>query len=109
MCQKIIDETKASNVPLGVSVESVSIFKNEIQAAHDLFRLTQAIMLDAYGADWAMTYALVGGKSVETTTTQTNTTDYAHGDNHDNALKDKIKNVLVPLGALVLGFLARRR
>jgi len=109
MCQKIIDETKASNVPLGVSVESVSIFKNEIQAAHDLFRLTQAIMLDAYGADWAMTYALVGGKSVETTTTQTNTTDHAHGDDHDNALKDKIKNVLVPLGAFVLGFLARRR
>ena len=103
MCQKIIDETKGSNVPLGVSVESVSIFKNEIQAAHDLFRLTQAIMLDAYGADWAMTYAI---QQNEPTSTKTKSND--HGANKDE-LKDKIKNILVPLGAFVLGFLARRR
>jgi hypothetical protein len=56
MCARIIEETKASKVPLGVSVESVSIFKNEKEAARDLFRLTQAVMLDAYGLDWSMRY-----------------------------------------------------
>ena len=33
MCRKILDETKGCGVPLGISVESVSIFKNEINAA----------------------------------------------------------------------------
>ena len=58
MCERIIAETKQSKVPLGVSVESVSIFKNEKEAARDLFRLTQAVMLDAYGVQWSMRYAI---------------------------------------------------
>ena len=40
MCKKILDKTKGCGVPLGISVESVSIFKNEINAAQ-LFRHTQ--------------------------------------------------------------------
>jgi len=58
MCEKIILETKDSGVPLGVSVESVSIFKNEQAAARDLFRLCQAVMLDASGHNWSMRYQL---------------------------------------------------
>ena len=58
MCEKIILETKDSGVPLGVSVESVSIFKNEQAAARDLFRLCQAVMLDASGHKWSMRYQL---------------------------------------------------
>lgn len=68
MCSKIIAETKDSGVPLGVSVESVSIFKNEKEAAHDLFRLTQAVMLDAYGLDWSMQYAINGAPTTKTST-----------------------------------------
>ena len=58
MCEKIILETKDSGVPLGASVESVSIFKNEQAAARDLFRLCQAVMLDASGYKWSMRYQL---------------------------------------------------
>ena len=58
MCERIILETKDSGVPLGVSVESVSIFKNEQAAARDLFRLCQAVMLDASGYKWSMRYQL---------------------------------------------------
>ncbi|EEH52392.1 uncharacterized protein MICPUCDRAFT_10887, partial [Micromonas pusilla CCMP1545] len=44
MCKRILEETKGCGVPLGVSVESVSIFKNEIDAAHELFRRTQSML-----------------------------------------------------------------
>ena len=40
-CEDILEQTKDSGVPLGVSVESVSIFKNEVEAAHELFRRCQ--------------------------------------------------------------------
>ena len=60
----ILNETKGCGVPLGVSVESVSIFKNEIDAAHELFRRTQAILLDFLEEPWLVRYAIVpkGGK-----------------------------------------------
>jgi hypothetical protein len=94
MCTRIIEETKASNVPLGVSVESVSIFKNEKEAARDLFRLTQAVMLDAYGVDWSMRYAIAGSKS-------TNTQPKRDG--------GRVRDVLGFLAAFALGAVVRRR
>lgn len=48
----ILAQTASAGVPLGVSVESVSIFREEIDAAHDLFVRLQAIMLDAHGWPW---------------------------------------------------------
>jgi hypothetical protein len=48
----ILAQTGSCGVPLGVSVESVSIFREEIDAAHDLFAKLQAIMLDGYGMPW---------------------------------------------------------
>ena len=59
MCRKILDETKGCGVPLGISVESVSIFKNEINAAHELFRRTQSMLLDFLGEPWLVQYKLV--------------------------------------------------
>ena len=59
MCKKILDETKGCGVPLGISVESVSIFKNEINAAHELFRRTQSMLLDFLGEPWLVQYKLV--------------------------------------------------
>ena len=94
MCTRIIEETKASKVPLGVSVESVSIFKNEKEAARDLFRLTQAVMLDAYGVDWSMRYAIADSKSTDT---------------ESNHAGRKIRDALGFLAAFALGAVLRRR
>lgn len=59
MCAKILLETKASGVPLGISVESVSIFREEIDATHELFRRTQALMLDDQGIPWSVRWSHV--------------------------------------------------
>ena len=59
MCKRILEETKGCGVPLGVSVESVSIFKNEIDAAHELFRRTQSMLLDFLGEPWLVRYSIV--------------------------------------------------
>jgi hypothetical protein len=48
----ILQATASCSVPLGVSVESVSIFREEIDAAHDLFVKLQALMLDGNGIPW---------------------------------------------------------
>lgn len=37
----VLDQTSSSGVPIGINVESLSIFKDEIDAAHDLFQLLQ--------------------------------------------------------------------
>ena len=43
-------------MPLGVSVESVSIFRKEIDAVHELMRRTQAIALDKRGIKWKVVW-----------------------------------------------------
>ena len=54
--EKILDETRDCGVPLGVSVESVSIFRKEIDAVHELMRRTQAIALDKRGIKWRVVW-----------------------------------------------------
>lgn len=55
----ILERTGASGVPLGINAESVSIVREEINAAHDLFRLLQARMLDGRGSPWAIKWFCV--------------------------------------------------
>ena len=43
---RILDECHGSGVPLGLNVESVSGYRDEIDATHDLFRALQSILLD---------------------------------------------------------------
>ena len=50
----ILEGSAGSGVPLGLNVESVSIVKEEIDAAHTLFPLLQAAMLHARGSPWAV-------------------------------------------------------
>lgn len=50
----ILQGAAASGVPLGLNVESVSIVKEEIDAAHTLFQLLQTAMLNARGSPWAV-------------------------------------------------------
>jgi len=59
MLQKIMVETGASGVPIGVSVESVSIFREEIDATHELFRRTQAMLLDNQGMPWLVRWSVI--------------------------------------------------
>jgi hypothetical protein len=39
----ILKQSSTSGVPIGINVESLSIFKDEIDAAHDLFQLLQVV------------------------------------------------------------------
>jgi len=59
LLDEILRETRGLGVPLGISVESVSIFKKEIDAVHDLFRKTQAMMLDSRASAWKVTWQSV--------------------------------------------------
>jgi hypothetical protein len=43
-----------SGVPIGINVESLSIFKEEIDAAHRLFRDLQELMLNSRESPWAV-------------------------------------------------------
>lgn len=63
--RRILLDTASSRVPLGVSVESVSIFREEIDAAHDLFTQLQAIMLDAHGSPWKVQWVYTMSASGE--------------------------------------------
>jgi len=50
--RKILAECVGVGVPLGISCESVSIFKSEIDGCHTLFRRLQEILLDSRGSPW---------------------------------------------------------
>merc|ERR1711941_83840 len=52
--RNILAQTSGCGVPLGISVESVSGFKEEIEGAFTLFRLLQSAMLDSIGSPWAV-------------------------------------------------------
>jgi hypothetical protein len=48
----ILNECGTLGIPLGISCESVSIFKAEIDGVHELFRRLQSILLDHRGSPW---------------------------------------------------------
>ena len=49
-----------------MSVESVSIFKNEVEAAHELFRRCQHIALDFFKRPWRVNVELIDDKNRKT-------------------------------------------
>uniref|UniRef100_A0A7S1UIH8 Methylenetetrahydrofolate reductase (NAD(P)H) n=1 Tax=Phaeomonas parva TaxID=124430 RepID=A0A7S1UIH8_9STRA len=49
---KILEGTSGCGVPLGLNVESVSGYRDEIDATHQLFRDLQCILLDHRGSPW---------------------------------------------------------
>ena len=55
--KKILEGTIGCGVPIGLNVESVSGYRDEIDATHELFRALQAILLDATGSPWVMTWS----------------------------------------------------
>ena len=63
LLEQILSATAGSGVPLGINVESVSIFREEIDAAHELFRRLQAIILNSYGSPWSVKWYAVYPRS----------------------------------------------
>eukprot|EP01031_Cornospumella_fuschlensis_P032661 gene32661-39487_t len=55
----VLEQTHNSGVPLGINVESLSIFKEEIDAAHELFQKLQAVLLGSAGSPWAVRWFFV--------------------------------------------------
>lgn len=52
LLRSILSECAGVGIPLGISCESVSIFKAEIDGVHELFRRLQCILLDSAGSPW---------------------------------------------------------
>eukprot|EP00968_Pinguiococcus_pyrenoidosus_P024834 scaffold5106_cov248-Pinguiococcus_pyrenoidosus.AAC.2 len=50
--ERILEGTYGCGVPLGLNVESVSGYRDEIDATHHLFRDLQCILLDHRGSPW---------------------------------------------------------
>eukprot|EP00978_Attheya_sp_CCMP212_P009028 scaffold21251_cov42-Attheya_sp.AAC.2 len=59
MLRTILLECAGIGVPLGISCESVSIFKAEIDGVHTLFGKLQEILLDAQGSPWKVQWVEV--------------------------------------------------
>jgi hypothetical protein len=53
----ILAATESFGVPLGINVESVSGFRDEIDATHMLYRSLQGMMLDGTGGPWVMRWS----------------------------------------------------
>lgn len=53
----ILDQTRFCGVPLGINVESISGYKDEIDGTHELFRNLQAIMLDSFCRAWVIKWS----------------------------------------------------
>ena len=49
---RILEGTSGCGVPLGLNVESVSGYRDEIEAAHHMFRDLQTVLLDHRGSPW---------------------------------------------------------
>lgn len=56
LLRQILSECAGVGIPLGVSCESVSIFKSEIDGVHELFRQLQCILLDSRGSPWKVSW-----------------------------------------------------
>jgi len=55
----ILEHTGGCGVPLGLNVESLSIFKDEIEASHILFQTLQASLLNSRGSPWSVRWFCV--------------------------------------------------
>ncbi|KAL7550758.1 hypothetical protein ACHAWF_013974 [Thalassiosira exigua] len=57
--RNILAECSGVGIPLGISCESVSIFKSEIDGVHELFRRLQCLLLDSRGSPWKVSWVEV--------------------------------------------------
>eukprot|EP01034_Spumella_vulgaris_P024967 gene24967-31367_t len=57
--RNVLTATAGSGVPLGINVESLSIYKEEIDSAHELFQRLQNILLTSTGSPWSVRWFFV--------------------------------------------------
>lgn len=60
MFQEVLTGIVGCGVPIGINVESLSIFREEIDAAHSLFQTLQSQLLSSRGSPWAIKWYDVG-------------------------------------------------
>ena len=58
--QEVLAGITGVNVPIGINVESLSIFREEIDAAHTLFQSLQSALLNSRGMPWSIKWYDVG-------------------------------------------------
>jgi len=58
--QEVLTGIVGCGVPIGINVESLSIFREEIDAAHSLFQTLQSQLLSSRGSPWAIKWYDVG-------------------------------------------------
>jgi len=58
--QEVLAGITGVNVPIGINVESLSIFREEIDAAHTLFQSLQSALLNSRGRPWSIKWYDVG-------------------------------------------------
>ncbi|GMI55423.1 hypothetical protein ScalyP_jg5165 [Parmales sp. scaly parma] len=57
--REVLDGIRGTNVTLGINVESLSIFREEIDAAHTLFSKLQEMVLNDAGQPWAIRWYVI--------------------------------------------------
>lgn len=97
----ILSECAGVGVPLGISCESISIYKAEIDGVHELFKRLQGILLDARGSPWKVQWVevmplLLGDKDEEAKdTTCTQSVSTSRGDYYYPVVGASLAGVVV--------------
>ena len=106
--RKILSECAGVGIPLGISCESVSIFKSEIDGVHELFRRLQCILLDSRGTPWKVNWIEVmppAGKESQTDGQETAVVPLDLAEQQNALYKAGLTGVLVGGMAVSLGVL----
>lgn len=99
--ESILKECSNLGIPLGISCESVSIFKAEIDGVHELFRRLQSILMDHRASPWKVQW--VDCTPLFLPTTATNTIKDAQQEEEKNKEVSTFRSTMNPESAALLG------
>lgn len=100
----ILQECAGVRVPLGISCESVSIYKSEIDAVHELFRRLQDILLTSRGTPWLVQWVEVMPPAGAVATTTPNSASKQEKSLQLAAPPTSSPSEIVPLSLIKYGF-----
>lgn len=108
----ILQECSGIGVPLGINCESVSIYKEEIDGVHELFRRLQRILLDARGSPWKVVWvdSIESKTRLPPTSTNRSIVSSRHNnDDDDDMAKTPSSGIISPSmspeSALIIGLI----
>ena len=103
---RILKFTAGSGVPLGLNVESLSIFKEEINGAHELFQTLQATLLNSQGSPWVVRWLYVRNPSDYYANSPQNCSRQTSNKDKNNAITNfnnsKENQAVIPASAAVV-------